>query len=91
MGSLRGPFSDPKVGSSGGTARTGGGIACELENSKNLVSEAIRWWYHPDTIFQALVPPDWAMVWPSVRLQVVVSPSVGGGTARTPKSQGFEF
>ena len=65
LGLLGGPFSDPKVGSSGGTARTSSGTACELENSKNSIFEAIRqwyhqtrWWYHPMTVCQAVVPPD---------------------------------
>ena len=51
--------SDLKVGS-------GGGTACELENSKNPVFEAVRGWYHLDIVSQVVVPPNWAVVPPSV-------------------------
>ena len=61
MGSLLGPFNDPNIGQSDKTAY-------ESENSKNSVSEAIRWWYHLVIVCQAVVPLDWAVVPPSVKL-----------------------
>lgn len=50
FGSLGGTFSDPKVGS-------GGGTAYELKNSKNSIFEAIRRWYHLNIVSQVVVPP----------------------------------